>query len=341
MKQSPYDKAAAEDVAVTKKVTAQWRNLEPTDRSDPTAHDSQSSVKLGDWNLISASIRGRFHCHEGLWREDTVATATSGDWLIACVADGAGSATLSRVGSHMAANKACEYLSQVLGKISIDVVEEDALLPKTPPVFDEILNYLREAVLNARLALEKEAEDRDIPIKDLNTTLLIAILSPQQKYDVLGWIGIGDGLIFFNADSSEEAVLYAGDHTEQVSETRFLTDSDLDTALSNRACIRCFEDSRNVFAVTTDGVSDDFFPEPRYIRFLFDGNPIPVAGLKTQDDQPLRGVLYAFQAGGDRSQALSQWLTYTMKGSHDDRTLALFVSNRDDAKSQTTRRQHY
>ncbi len=64
-------------------------------------HEEWRAAACGPaWNLLGASVRGKLHAHQAQWRDDAFAWQQAGDWTCIAVADGAGSAPLSRVGSR-------------------------------------------------------------------------------------------------------------------------------------------------------------------------------------------------------------------------------------------------
>ncbi|HOX53621.1 MAG TPA: protein phosphatase 2C domain-containing protein, partial [Fibrobacteria bacterium] len=79
--------------------------------------------------LIAARRRGRSHAHVGSCCDDDFHLASAGDWSIAVVADGAGSAKASRLGSRLAVEAAGAFLVRVLsGQIGQELSERAATL---------------------------------------------------------------------------------------------------------------------------------------------------------------------------------------------------------------------
>ncbi len=96
--------------------TAQWKVVEPAASSDPVAHQECRFARRSEsWSLIGASIRGKLHAHHGVWRDDAFAWGTTQDWTCIAVADGAGSASLSRVGARVACDEGVRALTEALG----------------------------------------------------------------------------------------------------------------------------------------------------------------------------------------------------------------------------------
>jgi len=110
------------------------------------------------------------------------------------------------------------------------------------------------------------------------------------------------------------------DHGEFSSETRFLTTPNIEYEFEQRVLFTVRKNVR-CLAAMCDGVADDFFPEDKRLVELFNGNPI--ADLKTQDGQPVKGVLHDVVKNPRNGEALLKWLKYEKRGSSDDRTLLL------------------
>jgi hypothetical protein len=169
-----------------------------------------------------------------------------------------------------------------------------------------------------------EADRRQCPLRDLHTTLLLAIHSPFQDNTLVGALQIGDGAIgVYTADDSCSLVGVA-DHGQYSSETYFLTTPGIEKKLDQRVDLKLFKKRIRCLAVMCDGVSDDFFPESKRLIELFAGNPIQE--LKTRQGEPVWGVMHKGRGilkEPREGRALVDWLTYEKRGSSDDRTLVL------------------
>ena len=88
-----------------------WKNIE-SDKKDRFYKADEATVfaPLGNRHIIASSKRGRSHANIGSFREDDFAFKTiDSGWNVVVVADGAGSARLSRIGSSIACNAVLEY----------------------------------------------------------------------------------------------------------------------------------------------------------------------------------------------------------------------------------------
>src|SRR5258708_11440536 len=110
----PYDRTDAPNLPVSpapppvKLAPARWRHL-PSNQQDSFYYPEEYSVSAtgaAGYRLIAASHRGKTHAHQGTFREDAAAVATTPYWNIMAVSDGAGPAVLARVGPHPAGKRA-------------------------------------------------------------------------------------------------------------------------------------------------------------------------------------------------------------------------------------------
>jgi len=309
---------------------AEWTVREPTDRSDPVPHEECACAPLhGPWRLLAASVRGKYHAHAGLWRDDAFAWGSAGPWTIVAVADGAGSAPLSRVASAVACAEGVRALQEKLPD-----------LPAHGESAESLRTALTTAMLRAREAVRSEADKRRRPERDFHTTCLLLVHASGAGGDVIGALQVGDGAIGLYHDDGTCQVLGQADHGAYASETRFLTTPRIDEELERRTTVvvRLWplsssdeprERRLRAIAVMTDGVADDFFPETTRLADLFDVKAI--AELTAAQGEPLAGVLREAARDARDGRALVEWLRYEKRGSSDDRTLVLLHRVEGDA----------
>jgi hypothetical protein len=167
------------------------------------------------WRVAAASVRGVSHARAEQPCQDAHAVALLPNGvLVAAVADGAGSAALSEVGSAMAAETAVAAIATATTlPAALDTEGWQALLT--------------EALRLAQLRLETEAERRDVDLNALATTLLLAVATPEAT----AVMQVGDGAIVVgDADGSARALTFPL-HGEYANTTVFLTGPDaLETA---------------------------------------------------------------------------------------------------------------
>lgn len=159
------------------------------------------------WRVLSASVRGTSHVRTGLPCQDSVyhCLAANGA-LIAAVADGAGSAPLSDIGSSIAARESVETARTSMLHTSADISE--SYLKAT----------LKASVLVARSSVQAEARARGGSVRDFATTLLLVICAP----DVIGAAQIGDGAVVVSDESGGYSPFTTPQRGEYANETVFL-----------------------------------------------------------------------------------------------------------------------
>jgi hypothetical protein len=209
------------------------------------------------------------------------------------VADGAGSASLSRVGSNLAVRHAVAAMRDAMPE-----------LPETEDLGRAIWAGLKAAYQ----AIRNFAGDRDVPVNDLHTTLQLLIHWPLPSSCLIGLAHVGDGIIAAEAVDGSFFVLTEPDtDPEDSGRTLFLTSGPL-RGWQQRAKVYQFDTQINIIALMTDGLSGDLEPYAERLQpHLFDALRQRVLCY------PLR----------QREQALQAFLSYDRRGSFDDRTLAV------------------
>lgn len=154
--------------------------------------------------MVAASVAGAAHEKTGQSCQDAVLShQTSEGILLAALADGAGSAVLGEVGATLAVQSALESLRH-------NVLAGD---PETS---------LHLALTAARLRLEQESEQREITLRDLATTLILLIASPET----IAVAQVGDGATVMRDSAGRLQTLTAPPDTDYINETLFLTAPD-------------------------------------------------------------------------------------------------------------------
>jgi hypothetical protein len=174
----------------------------------PRGNQAESAPVV--WRVAAASVRGASHVRLEQPCQDAHAFALLPNGaLVAAVADGAGSAALSEVGSAMAAEAAVAAIATA-----------EQLPQATDAQGWQAL--LTDALRLALLRLEAEAEKRKIDLSALATTLLLAVATPE----LTAVIQVGDGAIVVgDADSTARALTFPL-HGEYANTTVFLTSPD-------------------------------------------------------------------------------------------------------------------
>jgi serine/threonine protein phosphatase PrpC len=277
-------------------VIAQWEVHEPpAELEDRRAHEvCEERETSGGWWLIGASVRGKLHAHEATFREDSFALGSVPGWNLVAVADGAGSHSLSRVGSELAAKAAIAEMERLLGAASV-------------PGPALVGSVMQEALGAAWRRLRAEAEQRPRPFEDFGTTLLL--LAHHLETGWLGVAQVGDGLLAAQLEDGELRLLGSPQTGEYSGQTSFLTNY-LEADLAKRAEVTRLERAPQLFLIMTDGVADDLYPPEQKLPKLIE----PLSEVLTQADRP---------------RALLKLISYDLPGSFDDRTLVAVCRPQD------------
>lgn len=271
--------------------------------------------------VIAASLRGRSHAHEGKYREDDFSLGfmeTTG-WHLFVVADGAGSAELSRRGSQIACERTRDVLTQ---RLSVDS-DLDGALQKLKPAeapgdLEKLkkisFNHLVAAAYQAFVTIKREADEQGHPIRDFATTYIVVIAKRAQSGWFFASFSIGDGGAGIFISKDELLPLTTPDSGEFAGQTMFLTMPRIFTksehllARTHVHFCRKFE----FVALMTDGITDPIFKNDS--NFL-SGNAWSswYEGLRAANDF----------AAPDPSETLLASLGFFSVGNHDDRTLVL------------------
>jgi hypothetical protein len=157
------------------------------------------------WKAVGRSVAGTSHSELNVPCQDYSAyervVIGSAPALVIAIADGAGSARLSHVG----AEEAAEYLLRIIpvGLRSVFDIDE---------------YVARQWLSDTRDHLQKIATREACELRDLGSTILVAILTDLASF----FIQIGDGAWIFERDGKYAVATWPADG-EYVNETTFLT----------------------------------------------------------------------------------------------------------------------
>lgn len=303
-----------------------WKILEPPETlGDPKDHEYNKLIPLvsgdNERNLFCASKRGRSHAHKATYRDDDVKIDYLKDsgWSIIAVADGAGSAKLSRVGSKIACEESVKFISQMLAseneKLSelIEIINKEDSSENEAQLQKILFEILAHAAYTSAKAIQTEAENRKLTINAFHTTLLLAI---HKQYDFGHFIAgfwIGDGALAIYKKNEPITLLGKPDGGQYSGQTVFLTMKKyLETeALAKRIRYHIVKDFTALIAMS-DGVSD---PEFGTDKNLFDHTFWDKLWEKLQNE---------FISSNERKdKTLLNWLDFWAEGEHDDRSIAI------------------
>ena len=142
--------------------------------------NTPSVVSAVDWRVVAASTRGTSHIKTGLPCQDSHTwRSVPPGVLIAAVADGAGSASSSELGSVVAAQAA------------VDEIADDPTLRDWLDSSYDWEPRLRHALSSARAAVERAAAEIGQPSRELATTLIVLVVSASRVLVAQ----VGDGAV--------------------------------------------------------------------------------------------------------------------------------------------------
>lgn len=187
------------------------------------------------WRYVVRSVVGASHTADDTPCQDSsrvrVLEGKAAGTLVACVADGAGSAKHSAVGSLAACNAIVECV--------------DAYLAAE----DSISAASRETVIQwcdtARRRIEEEAAARDAAAAQFATTICVAVLSDSGSC----FFQIGDGAIVLQSSAACGAVFWP-ESGEYINTTTFITSKEY----RDRLRVHITEQTFDSVALLTDGI---------------------------------------------------------------------------------------
>ncbi len=306
-----------------------WKSL-PSDQEAPYAKpDEDFDSQMAEAFVVAASKRGRSHAQEGKYRDDHFrihADVVTG-WHILVVADGAGSAELSREGSRIACDTVMEVLPELLADIvdpDLDRIVEshqdgDAVQTWQFDTKTRLYPVLPKASLTAARAIEKRAIEIERRPQDFATTIVIAISRRVADKWFTASFTVGDGgVALFDTDTCQVDVLCRPDSGEFAGQTRFLaTDEFRDGEDVLGRVFVDLRDSFTVLAAMTDGITDPKFPTDAVFAR-------PESWTSFWAEDLCRQVALHPQNPALRDEMLA-WLDFWSRGNHDDRTIALML----------------
>ena len=164
------------------------------------------------WRIVAASVRGAGHEKTGQPCQDAVCHQIGpGGWLVAAVADGAGTARLGDAGAQAAVRAAVDATIRRWPAADFDReagISDDDLWRRS----------LVAAVEEARSAVEIEAARCDAEVRDLASTLIVLVAGPS----IVAAAQIGDGAAVVADATGELTALTKPDAGEYLNETVFL-----------------------------------------------------------------------------------------------------------------------
>jgi Protein phosphatase 2C len=309
-----------------------WKSF-ASDQADPYWKEDHITLfePLGDKHILVSSKRGRAHANVGSFREDDFAFKhlENVGWNIVAVADGAGSAKLSRKGSSIACNGVIDYFTEHLTAETL--VEFDELLQQHSKNSGEdtqkklnrfVYNNLGKAAIFVHKQLGAFANSAGVSLKELNTTLIFTLF---KKYDVgyaLLSFGVGDCPIgVLNKDVTEITLMNWLDVGEFGGGTRFITMPEIfqSNKFATRFGFKLIDDFSYLFLMT-DGIYDPKFVVEASLQDIKKWQAL-LADLNGQNEDGLKVDLRTDNP--EIKEQFSNWMDFWSPGNHDDRTLAI------------------
>jgi hypothetical protein len=216
------------------------------------------------WKAIARSATGTSHKDQKIPCQDYGHYRIFDNVIVGAVADGAGSAKYSDIGSKVAVETTLKYLS----RISEHLQKRKRFWERvSQPLSEQEAKKLFTKTVNHVIAnLKKQAEIKDYYVNDLACTLLVFVATPE-------WVAamqIGDGFMVMRSQDTEYQMLFKPDKGEFFNETTFLTSVN---ALEEMQ-VEVFLGKQEFICCSTDGLEkvairfSDWQPFPPFFKPL-------------------------------------------------------------------------
>ncbi|MEH2303970.1 PP2C family serine/threonine-protein phosphatase [Nostoc sp.] len=260
------------------------------------------------WKAVARSAIGTSHQKQGIGCQDYGDSRIFKDVIIGAVADGAGSAKHSDVGSRLAVETVLKCFSDIN---EFPEKQEEFEQGFSQPLSKEEAQKVFAKIVNQIITeLQKQADEGDYSINDLACTLLVFVATP----DWVAAMQIGDGFIVIRSQESEYQLLFQPDKGEFANETTFITSTN---ALKEMQ-VRVITEKQEFICASTDGL------EKVAIR-LSDWQPF------SPFFKPLEEYLHEPVNSEDEDKYLMEFLNSERLNSRtdDDKTLLLCLFDRE------------
>ncbi len=191
--------------------------------------------RSGIW-AYSASVAGSRHLRRGVERQDRAFHRVEGDFAIAVVSDGAGSARNSALGATVTTTRATAAATWRM----LD-------LAKSPTAAD-LEEVLRASVSGVRQSLEELSRQTGEPLQSYANTLLLAV----QTDTLLGASQVGDGGMVISNDQGGFDCLTSPQRGEYANQTTFITSREW----SENMDVKVVEAQPKYLAMFSDGLEN-------------------------------------------------------------------------------------
>ena len=289
------EQAKLTDREVMEHTASIWKYKNITDeRVEPHAESAYGHMYAKGGEITAARVRGKKHKHDGTNCDDWYELASSDDFLIAVVSDGAGSKALSRIGARVSCQSAQTFLNTELSKLLTDEPQLKTALgselssegfmsacgkvatliqQSARHAFDSVIKELKsiynDETVNAYLGRNPE-------LHDLSCTFLAAVIIPLsvngKLENLIVSTQIGDGCICaLNTRTKADdclRLLGVADSGAFSGETEFLSERSADpSSIAGRT--RISRGASDIVMLMTDGVADDYYPAAPMMKRLY------------------------------------------------------------------------
>lgn len=196
---------------------------------------SQHKWHMSQWRIAQARSCGTSHLAESkpcqdFCLVDFVFAGEEPNCLLIAVADGAGSAAMSEIGSHVACSAGIRHLKSCSDQLH-DLTNAEKII--------------RASFFEARRDVEEEATRQKVESREMATTLLLAVVTPD--FAVFGQVG--DGVVIYGEPGELHAAHWA--EQEALNLTNFITGEPLDETL----VVRLIREPIHRIMCSTDGLT--------------------------------------------------------------------------------------
>ena len=187
--------------------SAEATNEDAQTAVSPDRASSAGSAESNPWRVVAESVTGASHIRAGIVCQDSHEyRLLEPNLLIAAISDGAGSASQAEVGSKIAVRFSIQTLTDFF---------ERNLMPEED---EDWKTLMLSALLAAQRGVEAEAERLGVALRELASTLILFVASPE--FAVVAQIG--DGAAVLQNAGGEILALTVPQSGEYLNETLFL-----------------------------------------------------------------------------------------------------------------------
>lgn len=282
------------------------------DNSDNFPDECVDVITTESWGIAGASVIGRMHKIDETQREDAFKIDVLNNWYIMVVADGAGSRTLSRVGSNLIVDSAIDAMKERVKGLDSTPSDEEFAKDSRIILFD--------GINNAHNSLLNESKSRDVDIRDFGSTLLLVAYHPNENSleggGIIHLAQVGDGIIAAVLDGEFEVLsdpdVGEGSDTVFVTSVPYMEDQQKSPWINRVKTYHVKKRKIDQIIILTDGLSEDFYPYKKYLPDFLK-NVMDIL-IETEEKNV--------------KECLLDLLNYEKRGSFDDKTLAIIYKNK-------------